>query len=200
MTTRDRLLGGLTWAAGGAAAASCLVPLLLGAGALGAWAAPAEGAAFALLALAGSAWLGLRARRRRPRAGAGEDEPAAPVACDLGALEEAERREHVALAQALFADVAAVTETPRGYAFRVPGGADALQRAARFVAGERRCCPFLRFAVIAEPAGGPVWLELGGPAPVRRYVRDRVVARWERERSAPRSHASEAARGRALAC
>jgi hypothetical protein len=35
---------------------------------------------------------------------------------------------------------------------------------ARFVANERRCCPFLAIAVERAPDAGPLWLRLTGPA------------------------------------
>lgn len=123
-----------------------------------------------------SNWL----RRIRARSEA----PAEPIACDLGALGAGERREHARTARALFTAVEEVAETKDGYAFRLPEGSEALVRAAGFVARERRCCPFLRFALVAEPRGGAVWLELGGSERVKRHVREGLVARWERERAA----------------
>jgi len=35
---------------------------------------------------------------------------------------------------------------------------------------ERRCCPFLRFQVVAEAGNGPVWLEVTGPVGTRQFL------------------------------
>jgi hypothetical protein len=54
-----------------------------------------------------------------------------------------------------------------GYAFRF--APDAFADVARFVANERKCCPFLDFEIAAESAG-PVWLRLTGPAGTRAFL------------------------------
>ncbi len=41
---------------------------------------------------------------------------------------------------------------------------------ARAVEAERHCCRFLRFGITVEPDGGPVFLELTGPAGTREFV------------------------------
>jgi hypothetical protein len=41
---------------------------------------------------------------------------------------------------------------------------------ATMIDAERRCCPFLRFQVLAEPDNGPVWLEVTGPAGTRDFL------------------------------
>lgn len=38
-----------------------------------------------------------------------------------------------------------------------------LAELAHVIDAERRCCRFLRFAVAAEPDGGPIFLEVTGP-------------------------------------
>ena len=48
-----------------------------------------------------------------------------------------------------------------GYAFRF--GPNDLEEIARFVANERKCCPFLAFAIEVSEDGGPVWLRISGP-------------------------------------
>jgi len=47
---------------------------------------------------------------------------------------------------------------------------DALTRVVQTVAAERRCCEFLRFQITLEPAGGPLTLELTGPAGTREFL------------------------------
>jgi hypothetical protein len=50
-----------------------------------------------------------------------------------------------------------------------PSG-DTIALIARVVEAERHCCRFLRFGVTVEPDGGPVWLELTGPAGTRDFL------------------------------
>lgn len=35
---------------------------------------------------------------------------------------------------------------------------------------ERKCCPFLRFVLTVEPAGGPLRLELSGAAGTKEFL------------------------------
>jgi len=99
-----------------------------------------------------------------------------PLACVAAAIPAAERPAHRALLTRLFRE--AVRErheipgaregaggSAEGYAFRFE--ADAFEDVARFVATERRCCPFLTFTLELSPAGGPLWLHLAGPAGAR---------------------------------
>jgi hypothetical protein len=96
------------------------------------------------------------------------DRDAAPLACVPGAIPADARGAHFALARHLFADAAVERRDWReGYAFRfAPDAFDAL---ARFVANERKCCPFLDFEIAVESAG-PVWLRLTGPAGTRAFL------------------------------
>ena len=47
---------------------------------------------------------------------------------------------------------------------------DTLALIARVVEAERHCCRFLRFGITVEPDGGPVFLELTGPAGTRDFI------------------------------
>jgi len=89
-------------------------------------------------------------------------------ACVPGAIAPEEREAHFALARLLFGElVEERAALPNGYAYRFPP--DALGRVARFVANERKCCPFLSFElVIAE--SGPLWLRMTGPAGTREIL------------------------------
>lgn len=91
---------------------------------------------------------------------------AIPVACVPAAIPAAERSAHFALARRLFAELAAERkDLPTGYAFRFDGSE--IESVARFVANERRCCPFLTFAMEIAPASGPLWLRMTGPEGTR---------------------------------
>jgi hypothetical protein len=91
-----------------------------------------------------------------------------PLACNRDALDAAARARRQELAAHLQTATQEVRERPDGYAFRYP--ADALLVAAEFVALERRCCPFFRFALEAGPDGGPLWLAITGREGVKAFL------------------------------
>ena len=95
--------------------------------------------------------------------------PAVALACVPGAIPAAERQAHFQRLTRLFTTAARERrELPDGRAFRFD--ADALDEIARWVAYERLCCPFLRFAIELAPEGGPVWVRLTGPAGTREFL------------------------------
>jgi hypothetical protein len=59
-----------------------------------------------------------------------------------------------------------------GDGLRVVFSADGetLATIARVVEAERQCCRFLRFVVTVAPDGGPIALELSGPAGTREFL------------------------------
>ncbi|HEX7045155.1 MAG TPA: hypothetical protein VF203_11140 [Burkholderiales bacterium] len=89
--------------------------------------------------------------------------------CVASAIPAAERAKHFALARELFHELAEErTDLPDGYAIRFP--ADAFDAVTRFVANERKCCPFLNFDLSIAADGGPLWLRMTGPAGTREVV------------------------------
>jgi hypothetical protein len=91
------------------------------------------------------------------------------LACVPGSIPPAERAAHFALVARLFGGaVLERRELPDGYAFRFD--AKSFDQVARFVANERRCCPFLTFTVEVAPAAGPLWLRLTGPTGTREFL------------------------------
>ena len=95
--------------------------------------------------------------------------PHVTLACVPGAIPAAERPVHFALISRLFGEEAREKrDLPDGYAFRFE--ADAFDEVARFVANERKCCPFLTFALELSPGAGSLWLRLGGPPGTREFL------------------------------
>ena len=92
------------------------------------------------------------------------------LACDLSAFSDSEREAHIADSQHLFAQVRSVRELPMGLALQLPNDSDTLVNAARFMADERRCCPFFHFTLELEPEGGPLWLALTGREGVKQFL------------------------------
>ena len=95
-----------------------------------------------------------------------------PVACTLTAHELGERR------SGLLAELRRHREDvrwlPDGAAFRYSSAAAVVDLLTEFVRLESRCCPFLRFRLTVEPAGGPVWLELTGGPGTRAFLEAQV--------------------------
>lgn len=98
-----------------------------------------------------------------------------PIACTLSGEEaEAWRGE----LSGLVSGVEAVRELDDGYALRysgIEGWDDRLRRLAEFIVGERRCCPFFRFEVVAEAERGPIWLRLRGRPGVKEYIASEII-------------------------
>jgi hypothetical protein len=91
-----------------------------------------------------------------------------PLACVPDALATHERPAHFALLARLFSEaVRERRELPDGAAFRFD--AAAFDDVARFVANERRCCPFLTFT-LELTSDGPLWLRLAGPPGTRDFL------------------------------
>jgi hypothetical protein len=84
-----------------------------------------------------------------------------PLACDLTAIEPAQRAAHEALGAYLVKESAQERrELPDGYAFRF--AAEQYAEITAFIANERLCCPFFHFALDVMPDRGPIWLHLTG--------------------------------------
>ena len=83
------------------------------------------------------------------------------LVCKLDALTPAERARSAALRRELQAAMVERAELGDGWAFRLRGGAS-LPGVAEWIALERRCCPFFRFALEVDGESGPVWLRLTG--------------------------------------
>lgn len=91
---------------------------------------------------------------------------ALPLACVPAAIPAAERSAHFALARTIFTDLARQRQDLRnGYAFRFD--AAELETLSRFIANERKCCPFMTFELEIAPASGPIWLRMTGPEGTR---------------------------------
>ncbi|MCI0396686.1 MAG: hypothetical protein L0332_30095 [Chloroflexi bacterium] len=96
-----------------------------------------------------------------------------PLACDLGAIEETERRPHLALAERLLFELPQERqELADGYAFRFT--ADVYPLLADYISRERLCCPFFSFELEVTPQQGPVWLRLRGGEGVKEFLNSQL--------------------------
>jgi hypothetical protein len=91
------------------------------------------------------------------------------LVCVPGAIAAAERPGHFALAHELFHEQAQERQDLKnGYALRFT--ADAFESVARFVADERKCCPFVTFEITLASDDGPLWLRMTGPSGTREVL------------------------------
>jgi hypothetical protein len=94
---------------------------------------------------------------------------AIPLACVPGAIPAAERAAHFQLLTRLFTTSARERrDLPEGRAYRFE--AESFDDLARWISRERRCCPFLTFALELTPDDGPIWLRLTGPEGTRAFL------------------------------
>jgi hypothetical protein len=91
------------------------------------------------------------------------------LACVPSAIPAAERQAHFALARELFEQRASERAAlPKGYAMQFP--AEALEAVARFVANERKCCPFMTFEIVVRPDSSSILLRMTGPEGTREIL------------------------------
>ena len=84
------------------------------------------------------------------------------MVCVRGAISAPDRAPHSARIRRLFREsVVERQKVSEGYAFRFT--ADEIEEIGRFVAQERKCCPFLEFSLDIAARDGPVWLVITGP-------------------------------------
>ena len=94
--------------------------------------------------------------------------PELPVMCTLGPAALRARRE--GLLKNLLTRAAEHHKTADGYRIRFAAGSEILPAVAGAVDAERECCRFLRFHITVEPDGGPVLLDLTGPAGTADFI------------------------------
>jgi hypothetical protein len=92
-----------------------------------------------------------------------------PIACNLGALTAAQRKELSRLGGQGVAAVVGSKELPDGYSFRLDTVKQSLTDIAQWVDLWRRCCPFYEFQVDVHGADGSTWLSLRGRKGVKEY-------------------------------
>lgn len=91
-----------------------------------------------------------------------------PIACTLSPDDLRERRDGLLanlLRQANHHEL-----TADGLRVRFSAESEILDAIVRVVEAERQCCRFLRFGITVEPDGGPISLELSGPAGTREVI------------------------------
>jgi len=91
-----------------------------------------------------------------------------PIACNLTSAELQERRRTVL--EKLKDAVIGVNELGDGYEYSFHSEGEQLKELAAMIELERQCCPFLRFRLTLEAGGGPLHLEITGPAGTKEFL------------------------------
>jgi len=84
------------------------------------------------------------------------------LACDLTAIPESVREEHITIAPQLFQTAQEVQELSNGYAIRFRNDTGKFMAVAKYIENERLCCPFFDFGMDIESNSGSLWLRLTG--------------------------------------
>ena len=99
------------------------------------------------------------------------------LVCNMTALDAEERRRYEALRREFGDAVQEVRESAEGYSFRLTREDAVLTGVARWMTFERRCCPFLSFALEVKGSEGPTWLHLNGPKGTKEFLKAELEAR-----------------------
>lgn len=103
-----------------------------------------------------------------------EDSEEAPIACVLTALTDSEQERRQWLSDQLFGAVQQVRELDNGFALELPDDVDIWMQMAEFVTLERRCCPFLAFALYSAEEQRPVRLHITGRSGVKAFLQQQL--------------------------
>jgi hypothetical protein len=90
--------------------------------------------------------------------------------CDLGALDEAQRKRRALLEAWLQEGTVEIDELPDGYRFHLDPASLAARHVDEFIALEKLCCPFLRSDLRTDSGHPGIALELGGGHEVKAFV------------------------------
>jgi len=93
-----------------------------------------------------------------------------PIACDLGALDEAQRRRRAELAERLQRSVRETISNAEGYSLRLAWNDKILLEVAEFISLERRCCPFLNFQIGLGEGDDAITVSLSGRDGVKEFL------------------------------
>ena len=92
------------------------------------------------------------------------------IACNIHALNTAERQEHSTATKRLLAAVTLRRELKNGYVFELDKTRITLTQVAELVENEKRCCPFFEFQIKLVRESGPLSLTLTGRNGVKQLI------------------------------
>lgn len=95
------------------------------------------------------------------------------IYCNMDVFTPAERESHIQTTTRLFQSVWGIHEVVNGYEFIFPNyGSESITTFAEFISNERRCCPFLEFALKIPSTDKPISLLLTGPEGTLEFLRE----------------------------
>lgn len=94
-----------------------------------------------------------------------------PLACDMTALQPAQRSTHGDVLQTLIQECIEVAEQGEAIALRYPARPELLRAAGEWIGLERECCGFLSFELSAPSGDETFTLRIGDGAEVKAFVR-----------------------------
>lgn len=107
------------------------------------------------------------------------------MGCKLGALTKSDRNEQEAATRRIAPLIKETKELPSGYAFRLPSNPPSLNDVTQWIARERKCCPFVAFALRFDHGNDDVWLELTGEGEAKVLIKSRFLPAIEGHRGSP---------------
>lgn len=90
------------------------------------------------------------------------------AACKLTDKEQVKRSQR--LRKELFSKVREVRELEDGYALKLPGEKEMVDKVYEHSMIERECCPFFEFEITMTPDHGPVWLKFKGGQKIKEML------------------------------
>ena len=93
-----------------------------------------------------------------------------PIACVLAVLTDTEQERRQWLAERLFGTVQQIRELDNGFALELPDEDEIWMQMAEFVTLERRCCPFLSFALYSSEEQRPTQFHITGRSGVKAFL------------------------------
>jgi hypothetical protein len=99
---------------------------------------------------------------------------ALPIACNSSAFGAPEAfAAHLTEGRRLLSLATERRELDDGWALRLPGDDATVLASVRWMLGERRCCPFLTFALECR-ADGELWMRITGPEGTKDVLRQEL--------------------------
>ncbi|CAG7659076.1 hypothetical protein ACFQI7_37135 [Paenibacillus allorhizosphaerae] len=97
-----------------------------------------------------------------------------PVACCHTVFTKQQRVEYKSIWGELETRRIGILEIEKGYQYQFSGHSETLRLVNEWVSMERKCCPFLSFAVIASNEEEPVFLQLTGNEEAKSFLRSDI--------------------------
>lgn len=99
---------------------------------------------------------------------------AGTVACNFAQIPAERRGPLLSQLRTLFRRVSRVRALSNGFALEFPGEQGMARALSEIIEYDRLCCPFIRHALLDQPWGGDITLELTGTDEVRDFLADEL--------------------------